>query len=244
MTPIIEARDLVRTYGSGATSVHAVAGVSLEVTPGELVIVRGPSGSGKTTLLNLLGGLDRPDAGTVALGGRELTTASESALAEVRRRDIGFVFQSFALLPVLSAAENIEVPLRILGTSVPERTARVAELLELVGLADHRNQRPYELSGGQQQRVGIARALATRPRLLIADEPTGQLDSATARQMMELIADLVHRDTSDSPDGGAMAAIVSTHDARMADVADRVLHLREGALVGTSESARKPRALR
>lgn len=222
MTAIIQAHDLVRTYGSGAAQVHAVAGISLAVAPGELVVVRGPSGSGKTTLLNLLGGLDRPDAGTVTLDGRELSTASEAELAAVRQRDIGFVFQSFALLPVLSAAENIEVPLRIVRTPVQERTERVDELLALVGLDEHRNQRPYELSGGQQQRVGIARALATGPRVLLADEPTGQLDSATAAQMMALIADLVHR--------GGVAAIVSTHDPRMAEFADRVLQLREGAI--------------
>jgi putative ABC transport system ATP-binding protein len=220
---VVLAEDLVRTYGSGETEVHAVAGVSIEVAAGELTVVRGPSGSGKTTLLNLLGGLDRPTSGTVQVGGLELTTAGEAELDEVRRRDIGFVFQSFALLPVLSAAENVEVPLRIQGVAVAERDARVAELLELVGLADHANQRPYELSGGQQQRVGIARALASSPRLLIADEPTGQLDSGTALQMMRLIADLVH--------GQGVAAVVSTHDPRMADFADRMLQLSDGRLV-------------
>jgi putative ABC transport system ATP-binding protein len=220
---VVLAEELVRTYGSGETEVHAVAGVSIEVAAGELTVVRGPSGSGKTTLLNLLGGLDRPTSGTVQVGGLELTTAGEVELDEVRRRDIGFVFQSFALLPVLSAAENVEVPLRIQGVAVAERDARVAELLELVGLADHANQRPYELSGGQQQRVGIARALASSPRLLIADEPTGQLDSGTALQMMRLIADLVHRQ--------GVAAVVSTHDPRMADFADRMLQLSDGRLV-------------
>ncbi|WP_022881186.1 ABC transporter ATP-binding protein [Gryllotalpicola ginsengisoli] len=229
MTAILTAHELVRSYGSGATQVHAVSGVSLELSPGELVLLRGPSGSGKTTLLNLLGGLDRPTSGTVVLDGVELSSASEDELAAVRRRDIGFVFQSFALLPVLSAAENVEVPLRILRTPVPERTARVAELLAAVGLADHANQRPYELSGGQQQRVGIARALAARPRLLIADEPTGQLDSHTAAQMMALIAELVHEH--------GVAAIVSTHDPRMAEHADRVLQLREGALASGRHAA-------
>jgi putative ABC transport system ATP-binding protein len=219
---IVEAHDLVRTYGSGATEVHAVAGVSLELRPAELVVLRGPSGSGKTTLLNLLGGLDRPTAGTVRVGGTELTTAGEVELSQLRQREVGFVFQSFALLPVLSAAENIEVPLRIRRTPPQERAARVDELLELVGIADHRNQRPYELSGGQQQRVGIARALAASPRVLIADEPTGQLDSGTAEQMMRLISDIVQ--------GQGVAAIVSTHDPKIADHADRVLRMRAGRL--------------
>ena len=222
MSAVVEARELVRTYGSGATEVHAVAGVSLELHPSELVVLRGPSGSGKTTLLNLLGGLDRPTAGTVGVGGVELATAEESELAELRQRDIGFVFQSFALLPVLSAAENIEVPLRIRRTPAAERSTRVDELLELVGLGDHRNQRPYELSGGQQQRVGIARALAGSPRVLIADEPTGQLDSGTAEQMMTLISEIVRAQ--------GVAAIVSTHDPKIAEHADRVLRMRAGRL--------------
>jgi len=219
---ILTASGVSRVFGSGDTAVHALTDVSLELHPGELVMLRGPSGSGKTTLLNLLGGLDRPDTGAVTLGGVELTTASEDELAGIRQRDIGFVFQSFALLPVLSAAENVEVPLRIVRTPLQEREHRVAELLAAVGLADHANQRPYELSGGQQQRVGIARALANRPRVLIADEPTGQLDSATAAQMMSLIGALVHEQ--------GVAAIVSTHDPRMAEHADRVLQLHDGRL--------------
>jgi putative ABC transport system ATP-binding protein len=223
MTAVVSAHDLVRTYGSGATEVHAVAGVSLELHPAELVVLRGPSGSGKTTLLNLLGGLDRPTSGDVTVGGIALAAASEAELSALRQREIGFVFQSFALLPVLSAAENIEVPLRIRRAETAERMSRVDELLELVGLAEHRNQRPYELSGGQQQRVGIARALAASPRVLIADEPTGQLDSGTAEQMMSLIADIVR--------GQGVAAIVSTHDPKIADHADRVLDMRAGTLV-------------
>ncbi|MBN9155055.1 MAG: ABC transporter ATP-binding protein [Microbacterium sp.] len=222
MSAVVHAHDLVRTYGSGETEVHAVAGVSLELHPAELVVLRGPSGSGKTTLLNLLGGLDRPTSGTVRVGDVELTTAAEGALSTLRQRDVGFVFQSFALLPVLSAAENVEVPLRILRTPARERGERVAELLDLVGLSAHRNQRPYELSGGQQQRVGIARALAANPRVLIADEPTGQLDSATAEQMMTLIADIVR--------ARGVAAIVSTHDPKIAEHADRVLRMRAGRL--------------
>lgn len=220
---VITASGLTRTFGSGENAVHALVNASLSVDAGELVVLRGPSGSGKTTLLNLLGGLDVATSGAVHLGDRDLTTESADGLTELRRRELGYVFQSFALLPVLSAAENIEVPLRMLNTPAAERDARVAELLALVGLSDHANQRPYELSGGQQQRVGIARALANRPRLLIADEPTGQLDSGTAGTMMALIASLVHEQ--------GVAAIVSTHDPRMADHADRILEIHDGHLL-------------
>jgi len=220
---IIRAEGLSRTFGTGDTAVHALADVSLEVEAGELVVLRGPSGSGKTTLLNLLGGLDSPTAGSVWLGDRELTAMSEDELVAVRRTTLGYVFQSFGLIPVLSAAENIEVPLRIANTDPAQRDARVRDLLELVGLARHAEQRPYELSGGQQQRVGIARALANRPALLIADEPTGQLDSATAASMMDLISDLVHSQ--------GVAAIVSTHDPKMAERADRILEIHDGRLV-------------
>lgn len=219
---VLRCEELSRTYGTGATAVHALREMSLDVPPGQLLVLRGPSGSGKTTLLNLLGGLDRPTSGRVWLGDREVTGASETDLVEMRRDDVGFVFQSFALLPVLSAAENVELPLRIRGLPVDERDERVAELLEVVGLAAHANQRPAELSGGQQQRLGIARALANEPRLLIADEPTGQLDSVNAEAMMSLIAALVHQ--------RGVAAVVSTHDPRMATYADRVLGLRDGRL--------------
>ena len=199
----LRCEDLTRTYGAGDTAVHALRQVSLAVPAGELLVLRGPSGSGKTTLLNLLGGLDRPTSGRVWLGESEVTAASEAELTELRRHRIGYVFQSFALLPVLSAAE-------------------IAELLEVVGLAAHANQRPAELSGGQQQRLGIARSLANDPSLLIADEPTGQLDSVNAEAMMSLIAALVHQ--------RGVAAVVSTHDPRMAVYADRVLDLHDGRL--------------
>jgi len=221
---VLQADAVARVFGTGATAVHAVAGVTLEVAAGELVVVRGPSGSGKTTLLNLLGGLDRPSSGRVLVDGRDPAGMGEAELAELRRSTIGYVFQAFALLPVLTAAENVELPLRIARTSVPEREARVAELLARVGLADHAAQRPGELSGGQQQRVGVARALASRPRVLIADEPTGQLDSATAATIMDLIAGVVHED--------GVAAVVSTHDDALAARADRVVELRDGRLIG------------
>ncbi|MGN6273590.1 MAG: ABC transporter ATP-binding protein [Protaetiibacter sp.] len=220
---VARADRLRRSYGRGASQVHALLDVSLELHAGELVVLRGPSGAGKTTLLNLLGGLDRADAGQVWVGGLELGAASEDELVELRRHELGCIFQTFALLPVLSASENVDLPMRLRGVPSGERRARTRELLEIVGLADHAEQRPGELSGGQQQRLGIARSLANEPRLLIADEPTGQLDSANAEAMMGLIASLVH-------DRG-VAAIVSTHDPRMAEHADRIIDLRDGRLV-------------
>ena len=222
-SPVLRAEGLTRVFGSGETAVHALTDASLELHPGELVVLRGPSGSGKTTLLNLLGGLDAPTEGSVWLGDRKLTGAPESELVELRRRELGYVFQSFALLPMLSAAENVELPLRLLDTPAAERTERVTAWLGLVGLGAHANQRPYELSGGQQQRVGLARALVNQPRVLIADEPTGQLDSQTAEAMVILIAALVHEQ--------GVAAIMSTHDPKMAAVADRVVEIKDGVLL-------------
>jgi putative ABC transport system ATP-binding protein len=224
MTPsaVLTAKALRRDYGRPGAEVHAVAGVDLELAAGELVLLRGPSGSGKTTLLNLLGGLDRPTSGEVWIGEQEVSAADDDTLAALRSTRLGFVFQSFALLPMLTAAENIEVPLRAVRTEPGARAERVRELLELVGLAGHANQRPDELSGGQQQRVGIARALANRPDVLIADEPTGQLDSRTAVAMMKLIGELVHQQ-------GA-AAIVSTHDSQLTAFSDRELQLHDGRM--------------
>jgi len=219
---VLRCEALTRTYGSGATEVRALVDAELAVEPGELVILRGPSGSGKTTLLNLLGGLDVPTGGHVWLGDREVTGASERDLVDMRRREIGYIFQTFALLSALSAAENVELPMRMIGLPVAERRERVAELLAVVGLAEHAEQRPNELSGGQQQRLGIARALANSPRLIIADEPTGQLDSLNAEAMMSLIASLVHE--------RGVSAIVSTHDPRMAAHADRILEIHDGHL--------------
>ncbi|MGO4691971.1 ABC transporter ATP-binding protein [Glaciibacter sp. 2TAF33] len=220
---VVRAASVSRVFRTPAGDVHAVTDVSLEVAAGELLVVRGRSGSGKTTLLNILGGLDRPDGGQVWLGDTELTAMDEHALVEVRRKRLGYVFQTFGLIPVLSAAENVEVPLRIQGTDAAERDARVSAMLELVGLGEHGAQRPYELSGGQQQRVGLARALVARPRILLADEPTGQLDSATAGAVMDLIGDLVRSE--------GVAAIVATHDPLLMRRADRVLELHDGRLL-------------
>jgi putative ABC transport system ATP-binding protein len=216
----LRAESVSRVFETRGGAVHAVDGVSLEVRPGELLVVTGPSGAGKTTLLNLLGGLDRPTSGRVVLGDDDLSSLGEDALAAVRRDRLGYVFQSFGLIPVLSAAENVEVPLRLQRMPPSERDARVAESLELVGLGAHAAQRPYELSGGQQQRVGIARALAARPALLLADEPTGQLDSGTAATVMDLIGELVH--------ARGVAAVVTTHDPALVRRADRVLELHDG----------------
>jgi putative ABC transport system ATP-binding protein len=220
---MVEARGLVRDYASGGTVVHALRGVDIEVVRGELLAVRGRSGSGKTTLLNLLGGLDQPTAGTVTVDGTLISGMDEQAASVVRRHTIAFVFQTFGLIPILSAAENVEVPLRLVNADPRERDARVAELLELVGLAERARHRPHELSGGEQQRVAIARALANRPRLLLADEPTGQLDSETGQRIMLLIRTVVRAE--------GVTAIVATHDPVMLDVADRVIELLDGALV-------------
>ncbi len=225
MTALVTARGVARTFQSKAGEVHAVRGVDLEVNPGELVVVQGPSGSGKTTLLNLLGGLDRPTSGTITLeDGRELTALSDVELDEVRRDYVAFIFQSFGLISVLSAAENVEIPLRMVRTAPDERRERVARALEDVGIARHGHQRPAELSGGQQQRVGVARALVSAPRLLLADEPTAQLDSRTAAQIMDLLMDLA--------DTRGLGMLVTTHDPAMAARAHRVLHLEDGLLVG------------
>lgn len=216
----VRAEALTRTFSTSAGEVHACVDIDIAADPGELVVIRGASGAGKTTLLNLLGGLDRPTSGRVWIGGTEATALDEDALALLRREQLGFVFQSFGLIPVLSASENVELPLRIARVAAAERDARVGEALALVGLADHAAQRPGELSGGQQQRVGIARAIVARPRVLIADEPTGQLDSRTAATVMDLIGDLVHSQ--------GIAAVVSTHDPLLVQRADRVVELHDG----------------
>jgi len=220
---VLRGVGLGRRYGSGQTAVEALAGVDIEVRAGRLTVVRGPSGSGKTTLLNLLGGLDRPTSGRVLLGDDVLSELSEAELAAARRDRIGYVFQNFGLIPVLSAAENVEVPLRLRRMERGQRDERVAEVLELVGLTRHAGQRPGELSGGQQQRVGVARALVARPEVLIADEPTGQLDSETAERIMDLILEVTRiRGT---------ATVVATHDPLLISRADEVLELRDGRVV-------------
>jgi putative ABC transport system ATP-binding protein len=221
---LVETSGVTRTFGSGPVAVHALRGVSLTVLRGQLVAVCGRSGSGKTTLLNIIGGLDRPDHGTVRLGGRDVTAMSEQERTLLRRSSVAFIFQSFGLIPILSAAENIGVPLRITGADPRQREERIQLMLDLAGLAGHARQRPGELSGGQQQRVAIARALAGRPELLIADEPTGQLDSETGRQIMRLLRTVVRAE--------AVTALVATHDPAFIDLADVVVRLEDGQIAG------------
>lgn len=218
--PMVEVHELHRSYGRGAGAVHALRGITLAVPQGELVAVTGRSGSGKTTLLNLIGGLDTPGEGRVLVDGTDLADLAESDLLALRRDRVGFVFQSFGLIPILTAAENVGVPLRLKRVPTAEREERVAKLLSLVGLADHTEQRPGELSGGQQQRVAIARALANEPSLLIADEPTGQLDADTGLAVMELLRAVVR--------GSHVTALVATHDSRLVSLADRVYELHDG----------------
>lgn len=221
--PMVRVENLHRSFGTGATAVHALRGVSFDIPRGELVALKGRSGSGKTTLLNLVGGLDSPDEGRVTVDGTQLSGLGEDGLLELRRDRLGFIFQSFGLIPILSAAENVGVPLRLRKADPREREERVALLLALVGLADHAAQRPGELSGGQQQRVAVARALANRPKLLIADEPTGQLDAETGLAVMELLRAVVRSE--------GVTALVATHDPQLLGLADRVLELRDGEIV-------------
>ena len=221
--PMVETRGLGRDYAVGPVVVHALREVDLTVGRGQLVAVRGRSGSGKTTLLSLIGGLDRATSGDVVVDGRSVGAMSPDDLVELRRRKIGFIFQAFGLLSILSAAENVEVPLRLVRAVPAQREERVATLLELVGLGERGRHRPHELSGGEQQRVAIARALANRPDLLLADEPTGQLDSATGRSIMSLLRAVVRSE--------GVTAIIATHDPTLIDLADRVIEIRDGRIV-------------
>ncbi|MEU8460979.1 ABC transporter ATP-binding protein [Streptomyces sp. NPDC029003] len=220
--PMVVVRDLRRSFGTGERAVHALRGVSFEARRGELTALKGRSGSGKTTLMNLVGGLDLPTGGTVELDGTDLTALDESGRLALRRDRIGFVFQSFGLIPMLTAAENVGVPMRMRGVPAKRREERVRTLLALVGLADHAGQRPGELSGGQQQRVAVARALANEPDLIIADEPTGQLDSETGRSIMRLLRAVVRSE--------GVTALVATHDPELMELADRVVELRDGRI--------------
>jgi len=219
---MVAADGICRTFGSGHTAVHALRGVSFTVDRGQLVALRGRSGSGKTTLLNIIGGLDDPTAGRVWVDGREINQMTERARLELRRNRVAFVFQAFGLVPMLSAAENIGIPLRIEGLRASERRKRVAAMLALTGLSSHAEHRPGELSGGQQQRVAIARALAGRPGVMIADEPTSQLDLETGRQIMELLLSVVRSE--------GITVLVATHDEALIDLADKVISLEDGSV--------------
>jgi putative ABC transport system ATP-binding protein len=219
---LVDVRDVTRAFGHGDTAVHAVRGVSFTIRRGQLVVLAGRSGSGKTTLLNIVGGLDAPTSGAVFLGGRNVSAMGARDRTLLRRNTVSFIFQSFGLIPMLTAAENVGIPLRIAHAPRAQREDRVRMLLSVVGLDQHVNQRPAELSGGQQQRVAIARALAVQPELLIADEPTGQLDSETGRQIMRLVRTVVA--------GEGITALVATHDPALLDLADEVLGLDDGRL--------------
>ncbi len=221
-SPLVDVRNVARTFGHGSTAVHAVRDVSFKIRQGELVALIGRSGSGKTTLLNIVGGLDSPTSGEVLVAGRNVTTMAARERTMLRRSTISFIFQSFGLIPMLTAAENVGIPLRIIGAPRAEREERVRLMLSVVGLDGHARQRPNELSGGQQQRVAIARALAGQPQLLIADEPTGQLDSETGRQIMRLLRTVVESE--------GVTALVATHDATLLELADQVLALEDGQL--------------
>src|SRR5215218_3688244 len=221
-TVAVAARALTRRYGDGESAVDALRGVSLEVPAGQFTAVMGPSGSGKSTLMHLLAGLDRPTAGSVHVGGEEISTMADRQLTRLRRKHIGFVFQSFNLLPTLTAEENVTLPLAIARVKPPAE--EIEQLLARVGLTDRRDHKPAELSGGQQQRVAIARALVTRPTVLFADEPTGNLDSASGAAVLDLLREAVALDSQ--------TTVMVTHDPRAAAVADRVVFLADGRVVG------------
>jgi len=227
---VVVARDLTRRYGEGETAVDALRGVSVDVNKGKLTAVMGPSGSGKSTLMHILAGLDKPTSGSVTIEGTEITNLKDSELTKLRRDHIGFVFQFFNLLPMLTAEENIRLPLSIAGEK-PD-AEQFARLIDSVGLTDRLHHRPSELSGGQQQRVAIARALVSQPDVVFADEPTGNLDSKTGAEILELLRQSVE-------DMGQTIVMV-THEARAAAIADRVLYLADGQIVrelsGASQS--------
>ena len=217
----VDAREIARRYGEGETAVDALRGVDLEVRSGELVAVMGPSGSGKSTLMHILAGLDKPTSGSVKIAGTEITELEDTQLTRLRREHIGFVFQFFNLLPMLDAEENVVLPLSIAGQK-PDK-GWLDTLLSQMGLADRRRHRPSELSGGQQQRVAIARSLVTRPTILFADEPTGNLDSKTGGEILELMRA--------STDAYGQTTVMVTHEARAAAIADRILFLADGQIV-------------
>ena len=224
---VISTDEISRSFGSGEQVVTAVNRVNMDVHSGESLALVGRSGSGKTTLLNLLAGLDQPTSGKAIFEGRELAAFSEKELVELRRHKIGFIFQSFGLIPLLSAYENVELPLHISGVSWRERRRRATEILQLVGLGPRAKHRPYELSGGEQQRVAIARALVTAPDVLFADEPTGELDTITAKSIATILKDVVQQ--------RGVTVVVATHDLNLAGTCDRVLTMEDGMLTNSQQ---------
>jgi putative ABC transport system ATP-binding protein len=227
---VVQAHEITRVYGEGETAVHALNGCSLDVAHGDLTAVMGPSGSGKSTMMHILAGLDRPTSGTVRIEGADITRLNDNELTKLRRKHIGFIFQFFNLLPMLTAEENIRLPLELAGGKID--TAWLEEVIRRTGLDDRRTHRPSELSGGQQQRVAIARALASKPTVIFADEPTGNLDSATSGEILDLLRDMAAN--------FGQTIVMVTHDARAAAIADRILFLADGCIVkelrGASQS--------
>ena len=220
---VVQARDVVKTYHRGGSAVEALKGLTLTIPRRQMTLLKGRSGSGKTTMLNLIAGLDRPTAGSIRFEGREITGLSDTELTRMRRQHIGLVFQTFALLPTYSAYENVDLVLRIAGLPVRQRDRRVREVLGLVGLAKRMNHRPFELSGGEQQRVSIARALAPHPDLILADEPTGELDSATGLGIVRLFRRLMEEE--------GITVCLTTHDAAVMALADLTYEIVDGRIV-------------
>lgn len=226
MRRILATINAGRKYKVGVEEIAALDGVNLEIFPGQFVAVVGRSGSGKTTLLNLMAGLDMATTGSVLFEEQDFSQMNENELVDIRRHKIGFVFQSFGLIPLLSAFENVELPLRISGVGMRERESRAKKALETVELTHRSRHRPYELSGGEQQRVAIARAMVTRPSLILADEPTGELDSVNADSIFRLFAKMVK--------SHAVSVVIATHDSTLLDMADEILEMRDGRLVGNA----------
>ncbi len=231
--PLITTLDLRRTYTLGSEEISALRGINLTVMPGQFIAVVGRSGSGKTTLLNILAGLDKPTSGKVMFEDRDIAEMGEHDLTELRRHKIGFVFQSFGLLPLLSAFENVELPLRIAGVGARDREERTRDALEIVGLWNRAKHRPYELSGGEQQRVAIARAIVNEPPLILADEPTGELDSNNARSIFGLFKEMVKN--------RGISVVSATHDSTLLEMADEVKEIRDGNLFNATDLGRRYR---
>ncbi|MGQ9725997.1 MAG: ABC transporter ATP-binding protein [Candidatus Bathycorpusculaceae bacterium] len=234
MTIILRIKDVKKSYRMGNVLVAALRGVSFEIEESELVTIFGPSGSGKSTLLHLIGCLDRPDEGEIMIDGSDVLQLSDDALAELRLKKIGFVFQFFNLLPRLTALKNVQLPLTIAGASEEEALERAKEMLKLVGLEARMNHRPSELSGGEQQRVAIARALINNPKIVLADEPTGNLDTKTGWEIVQLIRELNEKK--------GQTFVIVTHDPHIAETADRIIHLKDGLIEGIKEAPRRNRA--
>ena len=231
--PLITTVDLRRTYQLGSETIEALRGINFSVMPGQFIAVVGRSGSGKTTMLNILAGLDKPTSGQVLFENRDIAEMGERDLTDLRRHKIGFVFQSFGLLPLLSAFENVELPLRIAGVRAREREERTREALEIVGLWNRANHRPYELSGGEQQRVAIARAIVNEPPLILADEPTGELDSTNARSIFGLFKEMVVQ--------RGISVVSATHDSTLLAMADEVKEIRDGQLSDATDLGQRYR---